>query len=114
MDDEASVRDVLCDMLAEHGHDVKQAESGIEALDLFAQERFDLVITDLSMPGMSGWDVAAALQRAQPGVAIGLVTGWGEQVDPHQAARHHLKFVLAKPFLLQDVTTAVSGALEGR
>jgi CheY-like chemotaxis protein len=114
VDDEASVRDVLCDMLAEDGHDVKQAESGIEALDLFARERFDLVITDLSMPGMSGWDVAAALQRARPGAAVGLVTGWGEQVDPHQAARHHVKFVLAKPFLLQDVTTAVSGALEGR
>ncbi|HEV8143420.1 MAG TPA: GAF domain-containing protein [Methylomirabilota bacterium] len=114
VDDDETVRDVLTDMLMEAGHVVKQAESGAAALDLCAGEPFDLVITDLSMPGMSGWDVAAALHSTRPGLAIGIVTGWGEQVDPDQAARHHLKFVLAKPFLMGDVTSAVSGALDGR
>lgn len=72
----------------------------------------DLVITDLSMPGMSGWEVAEALARDHPTAAVGLVTGWGEQVDAGQATRHRLKFVLAKPFMLDDVVRAVSGALE--
>jgi GAF domain-containing protein/CheY-like chemotaxis protein len=111
IDDEAAVREVLSDLLAEAGHQVTQAASGPQGLALCDEERFDLVVTDLSMPGMSGWDVAEAVERTHPGVPIGLVTGWGEQVDPEQAARHRLKFVLAKPFVLDDVMTAVSSAL---
>jgi len=112
IDDDETVRQVLADILTEMGHEVSQTEQGGEGLALCARERFDLVITDLSMPGMSGWDVAAALERDQPGVAVGMVTGWGEQVDAEQATRHRLKFVLAKPFVLDDVERAVSGALE--
>jgi CheY-like chemotaxis protein len=100
-------------MLMEMGHAVTQAESGAEGLASCRSEPFDLVITDLSMPGMSGWDVAAAIRKAHPAVAVGMVTGWGEQVDAGQAARHHLKFVLAKPFVLDEVARAVSAALDG-
>jgi CheY-like chemotaxis protein len=113
IDDEDAVREVLTDILTEAGHTVRRAESGAQGLALCAGQRFDLVITDLSMPGMSGWEVAAALNAQHPGTAIGLVTGWGEQVDPQQAARHHLKFVLAKPFLVSDVLGAVAVALDG-
>jgi GAF domain-containing protein/CheY-like chemotaxis protein/anti-sigma regulatory factor (Ser/Thr protein kinase) len=113
IDDDASVRAVLTDMLTEAGHMVTPAESGRQGLALCETRRFDLVITDLSMPGMSGWDVVAALERQRPGTAVGLVTGWGEQVDPELAARHQLRFVLAKPFLLHDVLATVSRALEG-
>ncbi len=112
IDDEESVREVLSDLLVEAGYTVQQAASGPQGLELCATERFDLVLTDLSMPGMSGWDVAAAVETRHPGTAIGLVTGWGEQVDPEQASRHHLKFVLAKPFLLDDVMSAVADALD--
>ena len=47
-------------------------------------------------------------------MVVGMVTGWGEQVDSQQAARHHLKFVLAKPFSLEDIERAVAGVLEAR
>ena len=43
-----------------------------------------------------------------------MITGWGEQVDSGQATRHRLKFVLAKPFMLDDIVRAVSGALDRR
>ena len=112
IDDEEPVRQVLTDMLEEMGHTVTQAESGPDGLQKFAAEPFDLVITDLSMPGMSGWDVAAALGRDHPAVPIGMVTGWGEQVDSGQATRHRLKFVVAKPFTLGDIERAVASALE--
>jgi CheY-like chemotaxis protein len=111
IDDDETVRQVLADMLQEMGLAPSQADGGPDGLDLCASERFDLVITDLSMPGMSGWEVAAALAKDHPGVSVGMVTGWGEQVDSGQAARHHLKFVLAKPFSLDDVVRAVGGAL---
>jgi signal transduction histidine kinase len=113
IDDDETVRQVLADMLVELGHAVCQAPSGPEGLALCDRERFDVVITDLSMPDMSGWDVAATLKKAHPDVAVGMVTGWGEQVDAGQAERHDLKFILAKPFMLHDVTRAVAGALDG-
>ena len=42
---------------------------------------FDLALVDLSMPGLSGWEVATGLRAAQPKVSIALVTGWGDQID---------------------------------
>jgi signal transduction histidine kinase/ActR/RegA family two-component response regulator len=111
IDDDETVRQVLADMLQEMGLAPSQAAGGPEGLELCATERFDLVITDLSMPEMSGWEVAAALAKDHPSVSVGMVTGWGEQVDSGQTARHHLKFVLAKPFSLDDVVRAVGGAL---
>jgi CheY-like chemotaxis protein len=112
IDDDETVRQVLSEMLAEIGYDVTQAASGPEGIARCEDERFDLVITDLSMPDMSGWEVAAAIRTAHPDVKVGMVTGWGEQVDAGQAARHELRFVLAKPFMLNDVMRAVGGALE--
>jgi signal transduction histidine kinase/DNA-binding response OmpR family regulator len=113
IDDDPGVRDVLVEMLAALGHTVQPVESGADGVALCAQEPFDLVITDLSMPAMSGWDVAEAVVAARPGLPVGVVTGWGEQVDPEQAARHRLSFVLAKPFVMKDVRAAVARALGG-
>ncbi len=114
IDDDETVRQVLCDMLEEMGHEPSQAEDGRDGVDRCVAEAFDLVITDLSMPGMSGWEVASAIEKDHPDVAVGMVTGWGEQVDTGAATRHHLKFVLAKPFRLEDVVRAAATALEAR
>jgi signal transduction histidine kinase/CheY-like chemotaxis protein len=114
IDDDETVRQVLADMLEALGHEPAQAGDGFDGLELCATGGFDLVITDLSMPGMSGWEVAEAIGRNHPQVPVGMVTGWGERVDSQQAARHHLRFVLAKPFSVDDVMRAVTGALERR
>ena len=113
IDDDETVRQVMIDMLESMGIEASQAGDGPDGLARCAAEPFDLVITDLSMPGMSGWEVAAAIERDHPGVAVGMVTGWGEQVASEDAAQHRLKFVLAKPFALDDVVRAVAGAVEG-
>jgi GAF domain-containing protein len=112
IDDDETVRQVLADMLVETGHTVAQAASGTAGLAICKTDRFDLVITDLSMPEMSGWELVAAVRSAHPRMALGMVTGWGEQVDASEARRYDLKFVLAKPFSLDDVTRVVAGALK--
>ncbi len=114
IDDDETVRQVLADMLETMGHQPAQAADGFDGIEQCRSECFDLVITDLSMPGMSGWDVAEVIGRDHPRVVVGMVTGWGEQVDSQQAARHHLRFVLAKPFSLEDIERAVAGVLEAR
>jgi len=98
IDDDLRVRETLADTLEAHGHTVLQASGGEEALRLLAAgESVDLVLTDLGMPDMTGWDVARAVREGWPALPVGLVTGWGEQdLPPEEMSR--VSFVIPKPF----------------
>jgi two-component system chemotaxis response regulator CheY len=62
VDDDDDLRETICDVLALAGHDVVQAADGRAALAQLRARRFDLIVTDLQMPGMDGWELLAALQ----------------------------------------------------
>src|SRR5438132_675669 len=108
IEDEPDVGDVLNELLAAAGYIVIGARSGAEGLARCEAAPVDLVLSDLSMPGMSGWDVAAACRDRFPGVPVGLMAGWGDQLDPEELARHRIRFVLTKPFVVEDVLRAVA------
>ena len=63
------------------------------------------------MPGMSGWEMAEACRARFPDVPIGLITGWGDHLDPAKLARHGIRFVVAKPFEAAEVLHRVGDAL---
>ncbi|MBI4608847.1 MAG: GAF domain-containing protein [Candidatus Rokubacteria bacterium] len=111
IDDEAEVREVVRDLLREHGYTVIEAAEGAEGLTRCEREPVNLVLSDVSMPGMSGWEVAAAFRQRFPTVPVGFITGWGDQLDPRQLERHRVRFVLAKPFVANDVLQQVARAL---
>jgi len=111
IDDEPEVRSVLRDMLTSIGHTVVEAASGEEGLARCESEAVDLILADVSMPGMSGWDVAAACRRRFPRVPLGFVTGWGDRLNQEEAMRSGVRFVLSKPFAPVDVQTLVAGVL---
>jgi signal transduction histidine kinase len=99
IDDELQVRSTLAEMLEEQGHSVTQAPGGREGLSYLESNRelVDVVISDLGMPDMTGWDVAAAIQQRWPGVPVGLITGWGE-TEITREERSRVNFVINKPF----------------
>ena len=111
IDDEPDVRDVLKDLLAADGYIVIEASDGAEGLARCEAEPVDLVLSDIFMFGMSGWDVAAACRDRFPTVPVGLITDWGDQLDPEELARHRIRFVLTKPFVVDNVLRAVASAL---
>jgi len=111
VDDDPEVRAVLTILLSEGGHAVTEAGSGPDALARCERESFDLLLSDLSMPRMSGWDVAAACHERFPHLPVALVTGWGDQLDPRQLERHHVRFVVAKPFEAAHILKQVADAL---
>ncbi len=90
-------------MLELHGHTVVEAGDGATGLAQGEAEPFDLVLTDLVMPGMSGWEVAATLKSRAPDRPVGLVTGWSSQLHPDKMKGRPVDFVLAKPFRFEDV-----------
>ena len=63
VDDNTIVRDMLVDLVGSLGYQADAAAGGEEALDLFDRGRYGIVLTDLVMPGMSGWEVLAALRQ---------------------------------------------------
>ena len=104
VDDEDSVREVLAEMLEELKQHVVEARAAEDALNLLAHGDFDLMITDLSMPGTDGLKLAAEARRLAPALRVVLATGYG-QPPPAGARPDHalVDHVLNKPFQLSDL-----------
>jgi CheY-like chemotaxis protein len=77
VDDEAALRALMAERLRERGFEVVEAESGEKALDLLDQFAFDIIITDLRMPGIDGGRVIEAAVGRYPGIVAIVITGYG-------------------------------------
>jgi CheY-like chemotaxis protein len=110
IDDEASVREALADSLSEDGHVVIQAASGHDGLTRLADGvEVDVVLTDLGMPGMTGWDVARAVHARHPDLPVGLVTGWAVALEITQEDLRGVDFLIAKPYTTETLRAALAG-----
>jgi len=107
IDDDPTVRRTMADLLQEVGHSVVVAEGGAEGLAHLGQGQVDLVITDLGMPGMTGWEVARAIKSVTPHPPIVLLTGWGERPASHSEHAGLVDRILGKPIGLNDLLSAI-------
>jgi CheY-like chemotaxis protein len=108
IDDEPFVRETLEEILRQQRHDVVAVDDGVTGLARFQAGAFDLVMTDLAMPGMSGWQVARAVKAVRPEVPVVLVTGWGVEVETDDLQAHGVDRVMTKPFRYEDVQEVVA------
>ena len=112
VDDDDLVRDMLQTALSSAGHHVSASPDGAHALSAFARDRFDLVITDLSLPGMSGFDIARGVKRAGPDIPVVLLSGWAIQQDSQEVRAAGVDFVLGKPCTIDALLRTVRLAIE--
>lgn len=110
IDDDPLGVEILMAFLQTLGHEAVVATGGPEGLRLMETNKFDLVLTDLGMPEMSGWDVAQAAKTRLPSLPVVLVTGWGDHIDPSRLAGTGVDVVLTKPYTLSDLGTGLSKA----
>ncbi len=110
VDDDENIRSVLSEMLDFLGHKVEAAEDGKRALDFLEKQSFDLVITDLGMPGISGWEVTRAAKEKNKATPVILISGWGTQIDPAKVSEVGIDKVLPKPFHMDDIRRAIGEA----
>lgn len=108
VDDEKQIVDLLSMMLDGLGHKVIGVTDGQEALNHIEKENFDLVITDLGMPAVSGWDVATKAKSRKPGLPVILVTGWGAEYESIDLKKAGIDAVLSKPFRLDELKKIIS------
>jgi CheY-like chemotaxis protein/anti-sigma regulatory factor (Ser/Thr protein kinase) len=113
IDDETDVGDVLRDLLTRDGHSVVVCHDAEAGLRQFQAEAFDLVITDLGMPEVSGWEVARQVKQARRETRVAMVTGWGDRIDPAEAEARGVDFVVAKPFKRDQIREVIAAALGG-
>ena len=107
VDDEDFVRDLLGEILEGEHCEVSLAESGSEALSLFAAQEFDGIFTDVGMPGMSGWELAREIRQLNKRIPIAVITGWGEAVGSHEQRAAGVDWVVAKPFTADRIAELV-------
>lgn len=112
IDDDRYVRSLLCDLLEAWGYEPESAADGREGLRRFEPGRYEVVMTDLGMPGLSGLDVAAGVRDRDPGVSVIMFTAFSGDLD---ADRRRLGFtVIRKPLDIEGLRRAVRAAVEAR
>lgn len=111
IDDEAAILELTSEILDGSGHKTVCAHSGKEGIQRSKEEEFDIVITDLVMPDLSGWQVAQAIKKNRANTVVILATGWGTQLDRDRLSRSDIDLLLSKPSKLDDVLQVVREAL---
>ena len=114
IDDEKEVRELLAEMLATQGHHVSQAASGPDGVSMARADRYDLVFTDVIMPGMTGWEVAEAIKAVSPATVVVLVTGWADGVERSERAAGCVDQIIKKPFDIGPIAAAVAMSARAR
>lgn len=114
VDDDPSVLSVLTRLLQREGQHVTAVSGGAEAIDLLRQTVYDLLITDLGMPNISGHQVARLAHDLHPEMPVVLATGWGETISPEQLGSLGATTLLSKPYTYEDVVRAVNTAIQQR
>ncbi|MDY6990673.1 MAG: PAS domain S-box protein [Thermodesulfobacteriota bacterium] len=114
VDDEASVLNVAKAMLERLGYEVVTPRSSLEALDLFRREPdgFDLVITDMTMPHMTGDRLAEEMMKIRAGIPIVLCTGYSGQIDEERAQAIGIKAFLTKPLSKREIAKTIRMVLD--
>jgi len=98
-DDNRDAGETLAMLLRLDGHEVHVATDGLEAVDLFARVRPEVVILDIGMPGLSGHEVARRIREQSGGQDVTLiaVTGWGQKADKDRALASGFDHHFTKP-----------------
>ena len=115
IDDEKALVDLGRQMLERLGYSVESRTSSIEALEMFKtrSDEFDLVITDMTMPNLTGEKLAAELMKIRADVPVILCTGFSEQISEEHAKEMGIKEFILKPLLMNKLAGTVRAVLDG-
>lgn len=112
IDDDLEFLESLHLNLTQLGYEIASATNGSDGLAMAQRMGFDLVITDLGMPGMGGADTAICMKDINPDMPVLLITGWGVQIDSGQMKKMKVDGVLSKPFTRAQLAGAVNKLLK--
>lgn len=114
VDDEESIREFLEIMLKKEGYEVTLAEDGLRAKDLLTKKTFDMVISDLQMPGMTGLELLKHVKESYPELTFMMITAFGTTENAVEAMKMGAYDYLTKPFKIDEVRLNIYNALRAK
>jgi PAS domain S-box-containing protein len=116
VDDDKDIVDIIQSMLKNLGYKVTARTSSIEALEAFRHnpEAFDIVITDMTMPNMTGKDLAKELMAMRSDIPIILCTGFSELIDERRAKEMGISAFVMKPIVMRQIANTIREVLVGK
>ena len=111
IEDEEDLSNLLSDVLTQEGHEVETAPNGIQGIEVFEKKEFDMVFTDLGMPGMSGWQVAEKVKSINGRVPVALITGWDTELNQSEMKDSCVDLLINKPFEIKQIINLVQGGM---
>jgi len=114
VEDEASLREAVAEQLTDRGFEVMQADSGERAIERLADFAFDIVVTDLRLPGVDGTRVIEAAIDLYPDIIGIVMTGYGTVKDAVDVIKRGAADFVTKPFQFEELWLALVGAIERR
>ena len=116
IDDEDILIDLGKNMLKKLGYRVEILTQPLKALEIFRTQpdRFDLVISDMTMPNMTGDTLAMELMKIRPDIPVIICTGYSERMDDRRARELGIKGLIMKPFTIRSLSKTVRNVLDGK
>ncbi len=108
VDDDPSIRQIVYDLLLMKNHTAASSPDGETAEQLLKTTTFDLLITDLGLPGFSGWELARIAKRYQPAIGIIVITSWQGNEAAAKIRERGIDIIIWKPFRLDQISEAVT------
>ncbi len=110
IDDEPQIGAVLSEILSHQGHQTSVFDNGKDGIDALKDGSYEILITDLGMPDLSGWEVINIAKQIEPCVIAGVITGW--DISEAEAKRKGVDFLITKPFESSQIVQAVANAVK--
>jgi DNA-binding NtrC family response regulator len=114
VDDEDTIRLLIRDILTENGYDVLEAKSGEEALNKVKDTMFDLLITDIKMPGMNGLELLTKVKTGYPDIAVIVITGYLDVKHEEYSITHGAADFIAKSSQFERLLASVNRTLKSK
>ena len=108
VEDEQMIRDLYVEVLIMKGHTVSSFPSAEEALAEWKMDAFKLIICDLGLPGMNGWEFISKIREMDSYIPIIILTGWGNEIGEERAKELDVQKVLAKPVSLEELLKTIN------
>jgi len=114
VEDDPEMRDLLRKVLEKEGYTVSVAPGTREAIASLSEARFDLVVTDLVMPGNGGLEILRVIREGNPAFPVIIITAFGDWGSYSQALELGAAAFISKPLRMAELITAIHAALAGR
>ena len=113
VDDEEIMRNFLLDVFMDEGYNLDSAADGTEALEKISKNQYQLIITDIRMPGVDGTQVLKKAKESDPHVEVIVITGYASPQTKQECLRLGAAYYLAKPFQINQIRALVNKVVRG-